>query len=151
MGVPAEAAPGSRVLSALHQVDEPGEGCLQAGGLQGGLPTMGNAQEQAGHELRDDGQGAEVLLPARHPGQGGWPAAGLSVCGCAQGYRGDRLQWCLSGSRIRRRRRPVNIKDQWVKDQKEKVALQGNNWDGDWSKQPASGNSGFHKPREGGI
>ena len=35
-------------------------GCVQAGGQQGGLPVVGDAQEQAWHELRDDGQGTQV-------------------------------------------------------------------------------------------
>jgi hypothetical protein len=28
VGVPAKAAPRRRILSTLHQMDEPGEGCL---------------------------------------------------------------------------------------------------------------------------
>ena len=35
-------------------------GRVQAGGQQGGLPVVGDAQEQAWHELRDDGQGTQV-------------------------------------------------------------------------------------------
>ena len=41
-------------------MDEPGEGSVQAGRLEGGLPAVGAPQEQARHELRDDGQGIEV-------------------------------------------------------------------------------------------
>ena len=35
-------------------------GRVQAGGQQGRLPVVGDAQEQARHELRDDGQGTQV-------------------------------------------------------------------------------------------
>ena len=52
--------PGSRVLPQVHQVEQQGEGGLQAGGQQGGVEAVGDAQEQARHELRDDGQGAQV-------------------------------------------------------------------------------------------
>lgn len=52
---------------------------------------MGDAQEQTGHELRDDGSRVEVLLSARHFGQGGRPTTSLSVCRGAEGYRRDRL------------------------------------------------------------
>jgi len=40
---------------------------------------VGHAQEQARHELRDDGEGPQVLLPARDPGQGGRTAPRLPV------------------------------------------------------------------------
>lgn len=91
LGVSPQAPPGPRVLPALHQVDEPREGRLQAGGLEGRLPAVGAAQEQAGHELRDDGPGAPLLLPARHPRQSRRPAARVPVRGRAQGHRRDRL------------------------------------------------------------
>lgn len=91
VGVPAEAAAGPRVLPALYQVDEPREGRVQAGGLEGGVAAVGPAQEQARHELRDDGARAALLLPARHPRQGGRPAPRVPVRGRAQGHRGDRL------------------------------------------------------------
>lgn len=91
LGVPAEAPAGQGVLPQVHQMDQQGEGCLQAGRLQGGVQAVGHAQEQAGHELRDHGEGTEVLLPARHPGQGGRPAAGVPVRGGPQGYSRNRL------------------------------------------------------------
>ena len=67
------------MLSQVYQVGQPGEGDLQAGGQQGGVPAVGAPQEQAGHELRDHGPGAEVLLPEGHPRQGGRPEARLPV------------------------------------------------------------------------
>lgn len=91
MGVPVEAAAGPRILSSVHQVDEQGTRCVQAGGQQGGLAAVGPAQKQAGHELRDDGTCFAVLLPARHPRQGRRPATGVPVRGRAQGHRRDRL------------------------------------------------------------
>ena len=60
VGVPAEAAAGQELLPQDHQVDQPGEGRVPADGQQGGLAALGPAQEQARHELRDDGQGIEV-------------------------------------------------------------------------------------------
>ena len=87
-----------------------GEGHLQAGGQQGGVQAVGPPQEQAGHELRDDGPSPEVkdqlensthaclflqvLLPARHPGKGGRSEARLPVRGRAQDrrHRGGGLQ-----------------------------------------------------------
>ena len=39
-----------------------GEGHLQAGGQQGGVQAVGPPQEQARHELRDDGTSPEVTL-----------------------------------------------------------------------------------------
>lgn len=91
MGVPAEAAAGQGVLPEVHQVDEQGEGSLQVGRLEGRLEAVGVAQEQAGHELRDDGQGAEVLLPEGDFGEGGRAEVGLPVRGRPEGHRGDRL------------------------------------------------------------
>jgi len=41
-------------------VEQQGEGDLQAGGQQGGVPPLGPAQEQAGHELRDHGPRSQV-------------------------------------------------------------------------------------------
>lgn len=87
LGVPPQAAPGQGLLPQVHQVEQPREGRLQTGGQQGRLPAVGSAQEQAGHELRDDGAGAALLLPARHPGQGGRPAPRLPVRRCAQDRR----------------------------------------------------------------
>lgn len=101
LGVPAETPPGQGVLSQVHQVDQQGEGRLQAGRLEGGVQAVGYAQEQARHELRDHGKGPEVLLPARHPGQGGRPAAGVPVRGGPQGYSRNRLY----GSRVNGLRR----------------------------------------------
>lgn len=101
VGIPAQAAAGPRVLPALHQVDQPREGRVQAGGLEGGVAPVGAAQEQAGHELRDDGPRAALLLPARHPRQGGRPAARVPVRGRAQGYRRDRLLAGVSESPVR--------------------------------------------------
>ncbi len=41
-------------------MEQQGEGDLQAGGQQGGVPPLGTAQEQAGHELRDHGSRSQV-------------------------------------------------------------------------------------------
>jgi len=41
---------------------------------------VGPPQEQARHELRDDGSRSQVLLPERHPGQGGRSETRLPVC-----------------------------------------------------------------------
>ncbi|KAL4713576.1 hypothetical protein ACJJTC_006164, partial [Scirpophaga incertulas] len=98
VGVPAEAAAGPRVLPALHQVDQSREGRVQARRLQGRVAPVGAAQEQAGHELRDHGPRAALLLPARHPGQGGRPAARVPVRRRAQGHRRDRLLARVSGA-----------------------------------------------------
>lgn len=67
-------------------MDEPGQGRFQACRLKGRVASLGTAQEQAGHELRDNGSCSAVLLPARHPGESGRAATGLSVCGRAQGH-----------------------------------------------------------------
>lgn len=91
MGVSTEAPAGPGVLSEVHQVDEPGEGRVQAGGLEGGFEVVGAAQEQTGHELRDDGTGVEVLLPTGDSGEGGRSAVGLPVRGRAERYRRNRL------------------------------------------------------------
>lgn len=48
------------MLSKVHQVEQQREGNLQAGGQQGREQAMGPTQEQAGHELRDHGQGTQV-------------------------------------------------------------------------------------------
>ena len=50
------------MLSQVYQVGQPGEGDLQAGGQQGGVPAVGAPQEQAGHELRDYGPGSQVRI-----------------------------------------------------------------------------------------
>lgn len=89
MGVSAQAAAGPRVLPAVHQVDEPGQGRLQARRLEGRLQAVGHAQEQTGHELRNDGARPPVLLPARNPGQGRRPAARVPVRGRPEGHRRD--------------------------------------------------------------
>lgn len=89
VGVPAEAAAGPRVLPPLHQVDQPRQGRLQARRLQGRVQVVGNAQEQAGHELRDDGPRAALLLPARHPRQSRRPAPRLSVRRCSKRHNRD--------------------------------------------------------------
>ena len=67
------------MLSQVHQMGEQRERNFQVGGQQGGLPAVGAAQEQARHELRDNGASAEVLLPEGHPRQGRRSEAGLSV------------------------------------------------------------------------
>ena len=48
------------MLPQVHQVGQPVGGDLQAGGQQGRVSAVGHAQEQAGHELRDHGQGSQV-------------------------------------------------------------------------------------------
>ena len=48
------------MLPQVHQVGQPVGGDLQAGGQQGSVSAVGHAQEQAGHELRDHGQGSQV-------------------------------------------------------------------------------------------
>ena len=73
------SCPGQRVLSQVHQVGQPREGHLQAGGQQGGVPAVGAAQEQARHELRDHGPRSQILLPEGHPRQGGRPETRLPV------------------------------------------------------------------------
>ena len=67
------------MLSQVYQVGQPGEGDLQAGGQQGGVPAVGAPQEQAGHELRDHGQSSQILLSERNPGQGGRTETGVPV------------------------------------------------------------------------
>ena len=79
MGVPAGSVAGPGVLSVVHQVVGQTEGGVQAGGQQGSVEVVGRPQEQARHELRDHGQGPEVLLPEGHPRQGGRPEARLPV------------------------------------------------------------------------
>ena len=54
-------------------------GGVQDSGQKGGVQAMGPPQEQARHELRDDGSIALSLLPEGHPRQGRWSEAGLSV------------------------------------------------------------------------
>jgi len=100
VGVPPIPAPNPQLLSQAHQVGGQGEGRVQDSGQQGSVQAVGPPQEQARHELRDDGTSPEVLLPTRHLGQGGRPEAGLSVCGRAQdrGHRGGGLQQCLRHS-----------------------------------------------------
>jgi len=51
VGISSEAAAGQRLLPEVHQVEQQGEGHLQAGGQQGRVPAVGAAQEQARHEL----------------------------------------------------------------------------------------------------
>ena len=50
------------MLSQVYQVGEQREGDIQAGGQQGGVQTVGHAQEQAWHELRDHGQSSQVVF-----------------------------------------------------------------------------------------
>lgn len=90
MGVPAGSVAGPGVLPVVHQVVGQTEGGVQAGGQQGGVPVVGRPQEQARHELRDHGPRAQVLLPARDPGQGGRPAPRLPVRRRAQDRRHPR-------------------------------------------------------------
>jgi hypothetical protein len=49
------------VLPEVHKVEQQGEGDLQAGGQQGGVPPLGTTQEQARHELRDHGPRSQVF------------------------------------------------------------------------------------------
>ena len=81
MGVPLVFTPVAQLLPRLYQVGGQGEGRVQAGRQQGGVQAVGAPQEQARHELRDHGPGAEVLLPEGHPRQGRRPEAGLPVRG----------------------------------------------------------------------
>ena len=60
MEVPVATSSYGRILPSLHHVDQPGDGHIQAARFQGRVTTVGQAEEQAGHELRNDGQGAEV-------------------------------------------------------------------------------------------
>ncbi len=53
---------GQGLLPEVHQMEQQGEGDLQAGGQQGGVPPLGPAQEQAGHELRDHGSRSQVYF-----------------------------------------------------------------------------------------
>ena len=79
LGVPPLLAAVPQLLPKTHQVGGQREGRVQDSGQQGGVPAVGAPQEQAGHELRDHGPGAEVLLPEGHPRQGGRPEARLPV------------------------------------------------------------------------
>ena len=60
LGVLAQATAGQGKLPAFHQVDQQGERCLQVGRLQGRLQALGPSQEQARHELRDNGPSSQV-------------------------------------------------------------------------------------------
>ncbi len=60
VGIPSAAVAKRRLLSEVHQVDRQEQRGLQAGRLEGGLATVGTAQEQAWHELRDHGTSAQV-------------------------------------------------------------------------------------------
>lgn len=79
-------------------MDQPPAWHLQTRRLQGRVPPLGAAQEQAGHELRDHGPSTQVLLRPWHPQQSGRPEAGVPVCRCAEEHRGDRLHWLLESS-----------------------------------------------------
>ena len=50
------------MLSEVYQVEQPWEGRVQAGRQQGGVAAVGDAQEQARHELWDHGQGTQVMV-----------------------------------------------------------------------------------------
>lgn len=91
LGVSAKVATGPGVLSPVHKVDQPRARRVQARGQQGRVEALGSAQEQARHELRDDGTGVEILLSAGYPGQGRRTEARLPVRGRAQGHCRDRL------------------------------------------------------------
>lgn len=54
---------------------------LQIGWLEGRVSTLGSSQEQTWHELRDYGSSSEILLSKRNPGQSGWTATSVSICG----------------------------------------------------------------------
>ena len=64
VGIPAPAAAELRLLSELHPLGRPRARHLQADQLEGRLASLGYPQEQAGHELRDDGPSAEVSCTA---------------------------------------------------------------------------------------
>ncbi len=53
------------MLPEVHKVEQQGEGDLQAGGQQGGVPPLGTTQEQARHELRDHGPRSQVFSHLR--------------------------------------------------------------------------------------
>lgn len=91
MGILAQTPPRQGVLPEIYQMDEQGKGSVQVGGFEGGVEAVGDAQEQARHELRDDGTRPEVLLPEGHPGEGGRSEAGLPIRGGPEGYNRNRL------------------------------------------------------------
>ena len=49
------------MLSKIHQMGQQREGHLQIGGQQGRVQVVGHAQEQTRHELRNHGQGSQVI------------------------------------------------------------------------------------------
>jgi len=53
---------------------------------------VGRAQEQARHELRDNGQSFEILLPARYPGEGRRAAVSVPVRRRPRGHQRDLLR-----------------------------------------------------------
>lgn len=61
VGVFVETITKLRLLSAVHQMVEPGKGRIQIGRLQSGVEALGRTQEQTGHELRNDGTSSQVL------------------------------------------------------------------------------------------
>lgn len=62
VGVLASAAAELQLLSKLHPMGRPRARHLQTHQLKGCLASVGHPQEQAGHELRDDGPRSEVRL-----------------------------------------------------------------------------------------
>lgn len=62
VGVFVETVTKLRLLSAVHQMVEPGKGRIQIGRLQSGVEALGRTQEQTGHELRNDGTSSQVIV-----------------------------------------------------------------------------------------
>jgi len=62
LGVPVAVAAELWILSKLHTMGRPRAWHLQADQLKGRLTFVGNSQEQARYELRDDGPCFEVVL-----------------------------------------------------------------------------------------
>jgi len=60
LAVSASTATQSRALSALHPLDRPRRGHLQAGRHQVRLTALGTVQETTFDELRNDGTSSEV-------------------------------------------------------------------------------------------
>ena len=60
LGIFTPAVAELRVLPELHPMGRPRARHLQTDQLEGRLASVGNPQEQAGHELRDDGPCFEV-------------------------------------------------------------------------------------------
>lgn len=60
LGIFTSAAAELRILPELHPVGRPRARHLQTDQLEGRFTSVGHTQEQAGHELRDDGTCFEV-------------------------------------------------------------------------------------------